>query len=312
MRILITGGSGLVGKALEHLLSDDKNCKTFFLSSRDCDLTDMKKCIGCFDSFKPEYVIHLAAEVGGLFKNMRKKVELFTNNVKINMNVLECCHIFKVKKCISCLSTCIFPDNIEYPINEEMLHNGEPHYSNYGYAYAKRMLEIQSRLYYEQYGDKFVTIIPTNIYGKHDNFHLEDAHVIPALIHQCYLAKKENLPFQIRGTGKPLRQFIYSSDLALLIMDILENYDDKEPIILSVSEKEEISIEKVAKIIAEVMDYEENLYFEDGYSDGQYKKTASNTKMMKYLNYSFEFTPIKQGILDTVQWFIENYDNCRK
>jgi len=294
MRILITGGSGLVGKALEHLLSDDKNCKTFFLSSRDCDLTDMKKCIGCFDSFKPEYVIHLAAEVGGLFKNMRKKVELFTNNVKINMNVLECCHIFKVKKCISCLSTCIFPDNIEYPINEEMLHNGEPHYSNYGYAYAKRMLEIQSRLYYEQYGDKFVTIIPTNIYGKHDNFHLEDAHVIPALIHQCYLAKKENLPFQIRGTGKPLRQFIYSSDLALLIMDILENYDDKEPIILSVSEKEEISIEKVAKIIAEVMDYEENLYFEDGYSDGQYKKTASNTKMMKYLNYSFEFTPIKQ------------------
>lgn len=312
MRILITGGSGLVGKALEQLLSDDKNCKTFFLSSKDCDLTDMKKCIGCFDSFKPEYVIHLAAEVGGLFKNMRKKVELFTNNVKINMNVLECCHMFKVKKCISCLSTCIFPDNIEYPINEEMLHNGEPHYSNFGYAYAKRMLEIQSRLYYEQYGDKFVTIIPTNIYGKHDNFHLEDAHVIPALIHQCYLAKKENVPFQIRGTGKPLRQFIYSSDLALLIMDVLENYDDKEPIILSVSEKEEISIEKVAKIIAEVMDYKENLYFEDGYSDGQYKKTASNTKMMKYLNYSFEFTPIEQGIIDTVQWFIENYDNCRK
>ena len=111
---------------------------------------------------------------------------MLETNMAINMNVLKCCHKYRVKKVVSCLSTCIFPDKTSYPINEKMLHNGPPHHSNDAYAYAKRMLEVQSKAYREQYGCNFVCVIPTNIYGPRDNFSLEDGHVIPALIHRCF------------------------------------------------------------------------------------------------------------------------------
>ena len=118
-------------------------------------------------------------------------------NILINMNVLKVCHEIKVKKLVSCLSTCIFPDKTSYPIDETMLHDGPPHTSNDAYAYAKRMLEIQSKAYQQQYDDNFICVIPTNIYGEHDNYSIECGHVIPALIHKCYLAKQENKPFVV-------------------------------------------------------------------------------------------------------------------
>ena len=151
-------------------------------------------------------MLYMAACVGGLFKNMNNKVDMLEKNISINYNVIKCCHDFKVKKCISCLSTCIFPNDTSYPINENMLHNGPPHESNYTYSYAKRFLEIHSRAYRDQYNDNFISIIPTNIYGPNDNFNLEDSHVIPGLIHNCYLSKQNNKDFIVRGTGRPLRQ----------------------------------------------------------------------------------------------------------
>ena len=168
MKILVTGGSGLVGKAIEEI-STNYNYDFIFISSKDCDLTNYEQTLLIFEKYKPQYVIHLAAYVGGLFKNMRHKVDMYEKNININNNVLKCCHDFKVKKLISCLSTCIFPDNTTYPINEGMLHNGPPHHSNDAYAYAKRMLEIHSKSYQEQYNDNFICIIPTNIYGPNDN-----------------------------------------------------------------------------------------------------------------------------------------------
>ena len=311
MKILITGGTGLVGSAIRKILDQTEN-KTIYLSSKDYDLTKYEECNKCFATHKPEIVIHLAANVGGLFKNLNYKVDMFETNIAMNMNVLKCAYEHNVYKCISCLSTCIFPNETTYPIDETMLHNGPPHYSNDAYAYAKRMVDVQSRAYYEQYEKIFVSIIPTNIYGPHDNFHLEDSHVIPGLIHQCYLAKKENRPFVVRGTGKPLRQFIYSEDLAKLIIKVMNNYVDKEPIILSVNEKDEISIAEIAKIISKKMNYENNLHFDEYFSDGQYKKTANNDKLMKWLDEPFEFTPIEEGLEKTIEWFIENYEKCRK
>ena len=192
-----------------------------------------------------------------------------------------------------------------------MLHNGPPHHSNDAYAYAKRMLEVQSKAYQEQYNKNFICVIPTNIYGPFDNFSLEDGHVIPALIHRCYLNKKNNEKFIVRGTGKPLRQFIYSEDLAKLIMWSLIDYHDKSSIILSVNEKDEISIENIARIIARSYDYENNIVFDDSYSDGQYKKTADNQKLMNLIK-NFDFTKIEDGIKNNVDWFIKNYDTCRK
>ena len=168
-KILVTGGTGLIGKAIQNI-SKNYDYKFIFIGSNDCDLTNYNDTFNFFDFIKPDYVLHLAACVGGLFKNMNNKVEMYEKNILINNNVLKSCHLLNVKKVISCLSTCIFPDKTSYPIDESMLHDGPPHNSNDAYAYAKRMLEIQSKAYQQQYNKNFICIIPTNIYGPYDNY----------------------------------------------------------------------------------------------------------------------------------------------
>lgn len=311
MKILVTGGSGLVGSSLKSIQNQFHDYNFIFLSSHMCDLTNYNQTLNYFEQEKPDFVIHLAANVGGLFKNMKYKVDMLETNLSINSNVLKASYIVGVKKLIACLSTCIFPDKISYPINETMLHLGPPHYSNDSYAYAKRILEIQCRAYREQYGCNYVCVIPTNIYGLNDNFHLEDAHVIPALIHKCWLAKQSGNNFVVSGSGTPLRQFIYSEDLAKLIMIVLEKYDDVEPIILSVGEEEEVSIGQIAQMIADKFDYSENMIFDLSLPDGQFKKTANNSKLLNLIG-NFEFIKMKQGIDKTIEWFIENYNFIRK
>lgn len=311
--VLVTGGSGLVGKGIQNVYKNSKyaDYKFVFMTSKDCDLTNYSSTITYFTLINPTYVIHLAANVGGLFKNMAQKVDMFQTNILINNNVLQACHHCNITEIVCCLSTCIFPDKTNYPINETMLHNGEPHTSNYPYAYAKRMLEVLCRSYNEQYGYKYKCIIPTNIYGENDNFNLIDSHIIPALIHKCYLAKKNNTPFVVYGSGKPMRQFIYSKDLAELILWSLFEYNDNSPIILSVSPCDEVSIKDVAIHIAKEYNYTDNIVFDTTKSDGQYKKTADNSKLMSHRPHT-TFISIQEGIHNTVDWFIKNYDFSRK
>ena len=303
--ILVTGGSGLVGMALQSIAESFKDYQFMFPDSKKCNLLNFEETFLIFKEIKPDYIIHLAACVGGLFKNMSEPVKMLEENVLINTNVLRAAYSVGVEKMICCLSTCVFPDNTEYPINESMINNGPPHSSNEGYAYAKRLLETQCKCYNQQFGTQYICIIPTNIYGPHDNFHLEDSHVIPGLIHRCFLAK--NKQFVIKGTGKPLRQFIYSIDLAKIIMEILINYNSTDSIIIS--PKEEYSILSVAKLI--------NIHFNNElttcpeYSDGQYRKTADNSKLLEFLP-KFLFTPLECGISETVKWFIHEYPNIRK
>ena len=309
MKIIVTGGTGLVGKAIQSI-QHTYNHTFIFMSSKDCDLTKYHDTYSYFSNIQPTIVIHLAANVGGLFKNLNQKVDMFEKNINMNMNVLRVCHALNIQNVISCLSTCIFPDNIKYPINESMIHNGPPHHSNDGYAYAKRMLEVQSKMYQQQYGRNFKCIIPTNIYGEHDNYSLQDGHVIPALIHKCYLAKQNNIDFQVKGSGTPLRQFIYSKDLATLIMWVVEDYTELDPIILS--PKYEVSIRHIAECIAKEFDMSDRIVFDDNPDlDGQIKKTADNQRLLE-LHGEFNFTPIEKGIRNSVQWFMDHYDICRK
>ena len=307
--ILITGGNGMVGRNLKNII-DNYKYKVLSFSSKEYDLTIYDSCFKLFSSANPTFVIHLAAEVGGLYKNMNKKVNMFEKNILLNVNVLKCCHLFGVKKLISCLSTCIFPDKVEYPIVESSLHDGKPHASNYCYAYAKRMLDIQTQAYKEEHNSNFMCVIPCNIYGKYDNFSIEDGHVIPSLIHKCYLSKKNNTPFIVRGTGEPLRQFIYAEDFAYIIVNLLENYEDNENIIISTGEEDEISIGDVARIISDIFE-QPNIIFDDSYSNGQYKKTVSNEKFKNFMS-EFKFTDIRKGLEESIQWFVKNYDKCRK
>lgn len=314
MKILITGGTGLVGKAIQEIASqlyfNPEKYEFVFLSSKDCNLLIKEEVEKVWDKEKPDVVIHLAANVGGLFKNMNYKVDMFEINVLMNFNVLQVSHQKNINNVVCCLSTCIFPDKTTYPINEDMLHSGPPHFSNDAYAYAKRMLEIHCQAYREQYGRNYRCVIPTNIYGKWDNFNLEDAHVIPALIHRCYLAKQKNEDFCVKGTGKPLRQFIYSNDLAYYILWYTLQYKGDKTMILA--NEAEYSIGEIASEIAKNFDYQERLVFQSEFADGQFKKTADSSLLFKECDSKIEFTPIKLGIQNTVKWFIENYQVARK
>ena len=312
--ILVTGGSGLVGSAIKNYIEETKPEKEswIFLSSKDGDLRVRKDTEEIFKKHAPTHVIHLAAKVGGLFANMAQKVEFFRENILINDNVMECCRIYKVDKLVSMLSTCIFPDKTTYPIDETMLHDGPPHSSNEGYAYAKRLIDTMNRAYAEEYNCNFTSIIPTNIYGPDDNFSIQNGHVIPGLIHKCYKAKEENGKFEIWGSGTPLRQFVYSRDLAELTVWVMREYHEPTPITLSVDEDAEVSIKDVALSVAKAMKFpEEDIVFDTSKADGQFKKTAAN-KRLRALKPDYKFTTIDEGIQKSVDWFVENYETARK
>jgi len=310
---MVTGGSGLVGSAINDFVSGapKENEEWVFLSSKDGDLRDRKATEAIFDKFKPTHVIHLAAKVGGLFANLAQKVEFYRENTLINDNIMELCRINKVKKLVSMLSTCIFPDKTSYPIDETMLHNGPPHPSNEGYAYAKRLIDTMNRAYAEEYGCNFTSIIQTNFYGQHNNFSIQNGHVIPGLIHKCFIAKRDNTPFTIWGSGTPLRQFIYSLDLAELSVWVMREYHSPDPITLSVDEAAEVSIKDVALSVAKAMQFEGEVIFDTEKADGQFKKTACNKKLRSY-RPDYKFTSMDAGIQKAVDWSVENYESCRK
>ncbi|XP_046979590.1 GDP-L-fucose synthase [Schistocerca americana] len=310
--ILVTGGTGLVGKAIQTVVAEDERTdeQWIFLGSKDGDLSDKIQTKAIFEKYRPTHVIHLAAMVGGLFHNMSHNLDFLRKNIHINDNVLQTSFETGVVKVVSCLSTCIFPDKTTYPIDESMVHNGPPHPSNFGYSYAKRLIDIYNRAYHEQHGCCFTSVIPCNVFGPHDNFSLESSHVIPALIRkmhdQIQKDNSENATFTVLGTGKPLRQFIFSLDLARLFLWVLREYNNVDPIILSVDEEDEVTISKAAETIAKAWDFRGRLVYDTSQADGQHKKTASNAKLRSFLP-DFKFTPFSDAIRQTVKWFRENH-----
>ena len=297
---LVTGGSGMVGSAIN---ADIK------LSSKDVDLRNWNTTLDLFEKHKPKNVIHCAAKVGGVGGNMNAKGEYYFDNIMMNTHVLEASRLVGVEKLVSFLSTCIFPDEVEYPLTEKKIHLGAPHKSNFGYAYAKRMLDVQTEVYREQYGVNYVSVVPTNIYGPFDNFNLDNGHVLPALIHKCYLAKQNNTNLEVWGDGSSLREFIYSEDVARLTEWALENYEESEPIIFTTSH--EISIKDWVDIIVTTLDFKGKVIFDTSKPAGQYRKPSDNSKLKSYLP-DFEFTSIEDGIKKTIEWVDNNYNTIRK
>ena len=298
-KLLVTGGQGLVGSSIN----------AEYKIGREFDLINFEETQKMFKKYKPTQVIHCAGKVGGVGGNMNHKGEYFYNNIMINTNVIESARRNGVEKLVSFLSTCVFPDNVEYPLTESKIHLGEPHNSNYPYAYAKRMADVQIRAYREQYGLNYVSVIPTNTYGPNDNFSLTHGHVIPMLIHKLYLSQQNNTDFTVWGSGNPLREFIYSKDIAKLSEWAIDNYNELEPIIFSTSE--EISIKDLVDLLVKEFNFKGKVIFDSSKPDGKFRKPSDNSKLKSYLP-DFKFTPIEDGIKETVNWFIKNYENVRK
>jgi GDP-L-fucose synthase len=301
-KILVTGGYGLVG-------SEFRNPNFIPLSSSEADLRVRKDVDNVFNTIKFDSVIHCAGKVGGLGGNMNNKGQFFYDNIMINTNVIESARVNGIKKLVAFLSTCVFPSEVDYPLTEKKIHLGPPHFSNDAYAYAKRMADVQIRAYKEQYGLNYKSVIPTNIYGPNDNYDIVNGHVIPSLIHKCFLARENKTDFTIWGTGTPLREFIFSRDVAKLTEWVLDNYEENEPIILSTSE--ETSIKEVVGIITELMNFKGEVKWNNSKPDGQFRKPSDNSKIKTYLP-NFQFTPLYDGLKETIEFFERNYNIIRK
>lgn len=299
MTKIITGGTGLIGSAFSNGVK---------LSSKR-DLRDYDKAKFAIAMYKPDVVIHCAAKVGGVGANMEFPADFFMDNIRMNTNVIQACHELKIPKLVSFLSTCVFPDKVEYPLDETKIELGPPHQSNYAYAYAKRMADVQIRAFNKQYGTKFFSVIPCNVYGPNDNFSLEVGHVIPMLIHKCYLAKKNRKTFEVWGDGTPLREFVYSKDVANIVDLLIQKYEGTDPVIIS--NPTEYSIKQVVDLIVEYMGFKGKVKWLTDKPNGQHRKPSSNAKLLSIIG-DYEFTTLEKGLKESIEWFILNYPNVRK
>ena len=301
-KILITGGTGLVGS---RFIGEDY----IKIGSKDINLLNQNSIGDFLKNKEIEGVIHCAARVGGVKGNMTYPGEFTYENLKINTGIIEEARKAGIRKMISFSSTCVFPDKVEYPLTPSKIHLGPPHPSNYGYAYAKRMAEIQMQSYREQYGVNYFSVIPCNIYGPADNYNLEDGHVLPSIVHKFYLANTEGSDVTIWGSGNPLREFIFSEDVAKLTKILFDNYTGGTPVIISSGK--EISIKKVVDIIAREFNFKGKIIWDLDKPEGQFRKPSDNS-VIRSIAPDFEFTPIEEGIHKSVTWFKENYPNIRK
>ena len=305
MKILVTGSTGLLGNAFQKVLGSEH----VFHTRKDADLLDVKATTEYLTYQVKENgvdtIIHSAAIVGGLQANIDGNDRFFSENLEINSNVLNACFGLKVDNLVNILSTCIFPyEGITYPLTKDQIDLGPPHPSNPGYAYAKRLGGHQTKILGEVLGKNWFSVVPTNLYGPHDNFNLRTSHLVAGMIHRAYLCKKNNEKFTIWGDGSPLRQFIYAEDLANMILWALENWKSNDHF-MAVN-PEELSVMDVANIICSIMEIpSEDIIFDPDKPKGQFRKPAATDLD------EFTFKPFVDGIKETIEWLQTNYDKAR-
>ena len=284
-KTLITGGTGMVGQHLQDILPN-----AIFIGS-SIDLRDWITVDSLFNKIKPTRVIHLAAKVGGIQENIEKQAEFFDDNILMNTHVLRASKIHNVKRFTGILSTCVYPDVVEnYPMKEEDMFLGPPAKTNFSYGYAKRCLAVQIDSYNKQYGTKYNYLIPCNLYSELDNFeHGTKMHFITALLKKI---KESDGTLNLLGTGKPLRQFMYSGDLANVIKEVIDR-DITEN--FNVAPDYNYSINEMAVLALECFNKECKIIYSKPELDGQYRKDASSSRMLNLIP-EFQFTTFEEGI----------------
>jgi GDP-L-fucose synthase len=302
MTIVVAGGTGLVGSAIVRQLKIlDK--KVLSLSSKDVNLLDRYKTFAYIKKLNPTAIIDAAAKVGGIGGNNAFPVEFLSQNLQIQSNLMDAAHAAKTEKFVFLGSSCIYPRNCPQPIKEDYLLTGELEQTNSAYAIAKIAGIELIKSYRKEYGYKWISVMPTNLYGPNDNYNLETSHVLPALIRKFIEAKQNNKSeVTIWGSGKPLREFLHTDDLAKAILVCMEKYDDAQQI--NVGSGIEISILDLAHKIAEKVGFSGNIVLDANKPDGTPRKVLDITKIS---NLGWEPTiNLDQGIESTVEWYLEN------
>lgn len=304
MKVLVTGGSGMLGSSFANF-----NENTILINSKDFDLTKEEEVVQMFKINNPDVVVHCAAKCGGVVANIENMSDFYDQNILMNTLVLKHSVKFNVKKVISVLSSCAYPKNCNFPLEENMFHLGEPFDSHYSYAYTKRMLDVQTRSIKEQYGKDYLCIIPNNLYGINDNYHLENSHVIPGLIRKFYEAKINNRDVVLWGDGSPMREFTFSEDIPKICKFLIEKTSFNG--LINVGNTNEISIENLANIISEIFSFKGKIIWDQSRPNGQLKKPTSNKKLLDLGWKKENYTPLKSGLLKSRRWFSDNYPNIR-
>lgn len=298
-KILVTGGSGLVGRHLREILPG-----AVYISSKDYDLrseADVAKL--CGEGW--DHIVHLAARVGGIIENINFPAEFIEQNLLMNTLLLKYARLSNVPRLTAILSTCIYPDVFDtYPLREEDLHKGEPQKTNFAYAIAKRSLAVQIDAYRAQYGLDYNYLIPCNLFGPYDKVDDKRSHYLTALLGKIIRAERAgHRRIELLGTGRPLRQFMYAGDLARVISHCISN-DVTDSFNVAVDENR--SIREIAEIALAATGHEDfELVFDENSPDGQFRKDVSNAKL-RALIPDFEFTPLADGIRTVYNYYREN------
>lgn len=301
-KIFITGHKGMVGSAVMRKFIKEGFTNLILKTRQELDLLNQKQVEDFFAIEKPEYVFLSAAKVGGIKTNSTHQADFLYENLQIQNNVIWSAFNHDVKKLLFLGSSCIYPRECSQPMKEEYLLSGKPEPTNEGYAIAKIAGMKLCEKIYEQYGKKFISCMPTNLYGENDNFNLETSHVISALIRRIHEAKiNKDEKVSIWGTGNAIREFLYVDDLANAVFLLMNEYEDKQ--FLNIGTGEGITIKELAFLIKEVVGYEGDLFFDVNMPDGMPKKILDISKILG-IGWKPEIG-LKEGLKKTYKFFCE-------
>lgn len=307
-KIYVAGHNGLVGSAIVRALTAENYNNLVVKSSAELDLRDSSAVNHFFRCNKPDYVFLAAARVGGILANSSYPARFIHDNLMIQLNIIEAAYRYSVKKLLFLGSSCIYPRNAPQPVREEYLLTGSLESTNEPYAVAKIAGIKMCQAYNAQFGTRFISILPANLYGPNDNFDPETSHVLPALIHKFHKAKAGGLPYvTVWGTGTPRREFLYVDDLAGACLLLMEKYDGNEPV--NVGTGSDITISEAAGIVKKVVGFRGDIKYDRMKPDGTPRKLLDITRI-RSLGWQAK-TNLEEGIKNTYTWYMQHFSARR-
>jgi GDP-L-fucose synthase len=303
-RICVTGGAGFLGSYLLEALAERGAMDVFVPKIEEYDLVNQVDIQRMLDASQPDIIIHLAALAGGIGANRARPADFFYINLMMGVQLMHEAWKRGVSKFVAIGTVCAYPKFTPVPFKEENLWNGYPEETNAPYGLAKKMQLVQAQAYRQQYGFNAIYLLPVNLYGPRDNFNLETSHVIPALVRKCIEAQERgDMEVVLWGDGSPTREFLYAGDAADGILSATEFYDGSEPV--NIGSGQEISIKRLAEMIARLTGYEGKLVWDTTKPNGQPRRGLDTSRAAEYFGWRAR-VPFDEGLLRTIAWYREN------
>lgn len=307
-KIYVAGHRGLVGSAIVRNLKEKGYTNIVGRTHQELDLVNQADVVRFFEEERPDIVILAAAKVGGIHANNTKPAEFAYENMQVQCNVIKCCHDFRVKKLLFLGSTCIYPRMAPQPIPEDALLTGPLEETNEAYAIAKISGLEMCKFFKRQYGDNFISCMPTNLYGPHDNYDLHDSHVLPAMIRKFHEAKERGEgSVELWGSGSPLREFLYVDDMADACVFLLEHYDGEQHV--NIGTGKEVSIKELAETVCRTVGFQGEIVWNKDMPDGTPRK-LTNVDKLHDMGWHHK-VDLEEGVRLAYEWFVENIGSAR-